>query len=128
MSRADSSTSTTKGVLKERFAKSGLDLVEGNSIFDMLPEDARQVWKERYEQALNGEYFTIPQERKVGDKTLFIEGFYGPIHNEEEEVIGAYVISKDITHEKAALDKIAQLMGDVAELRKRLDAYEGDDE
>lgn len=104
--------------LRDRFAKSDIDLKEGFNILSVLG-DAKEEWKGRYDRALNGESFMIPQERKVGDTTLFIEGFHGPIKDEENKIIGAYVISRDITERKQAFDKINKLVAEVQKLKKR---------
>lgn len=103
--------------LKERFLKTNIVLEEGDNIFDKLPADQRQVWKERYDRALLGESFMIPQERKVNDETLFIEGYYNPIKNEKGEVIGASVMSRDVTEWKRAIDEKALRESEIEKLK-----------
>ena len=103
--------------LRDRFAKTGIDLKEGFDILSVLG-DAKEEWKSRYDRAFKGESFVIPQERKVGDKTLFIEGYHGPIKDEEGKIIGAYVISRDITEKKEAFEKINKLAAEVQKLKK----------
>ncbi len=95
--------------LKGRFEASGISLKAGDYIFDKLPKDTHTVWKERYDRALKGESFIIPQERKVNEQTLYIEGYYNPIKDEEGNIIGASVMSKDITRQKRAEDEVKAL-------------------
>ncbi|MGK7389570.1 MAG: PAS domain-containing protein [Candidatus Cyclobacteriaceae bacterium M2_1C_046] len=104
--------------LRDRFAKTDVDLKEGFNILSVLG-DAKEEWKSRYDRAFKGESFMIPQERKVGDTTLFIEGFHGPIKDEDDKIIGAYVISRDITERKKAFDKINELSAEVQELKNK---------
>ncbi|MEO1050472.1 MAG: PAS domain-containing protein [Bacteroidota bacterium] len=118
---ADYNITIVNEVLKERFRASGIELNEGDHIIDKLPKESRDIWKERYERALKGESFVIPQERAVGNKTLHIVGHYGPIKDEEGKVVGAFVISKDVTDQKMAVEKAERLMKEITSLKNRAD-------
>ncbi len=107
--------------LKDRFATSNITLNEGDYIFDKLPKEQHASWKERYDRALAGESFVLTTERQLKDKTLIIEVHHHPILDTAGKVIGASVVSKDITrwqqhlqekeaHEKE-LNKLRQLIG-----------------
>lgn len=102
--------------LRERFKKTGIDLREGSDILQILG-DQQSEWKSRYDRALNGETFMIPQERKVGENLLFIEGYHGPIKSEDGEIIGAYVISRDVSQKKEALEQISRLTVELQNLK-----------
>ncbi|MDN4164326.1 PAS domain-containing protein [Cytophagales bacterium LB-30] len=91
--------------LRNRFEATGIQLHVGENIFDKLPKEQHQVWKERYDRCLNGESYIITQERKVNETTLIIEGHYHPITDEDGNIIGASVMSKDITAYKQAMDE-----------------------
>ena len=107
--------------LKERFAVSGISLEEGDNIFDKLPKDKHAYWKTLYDRALEGESFVVNQERPVGDKVLFIEVYCNPIREEESgKVIGASVMSRDITKWKSAIDEKQQREEEINKLRKAL--------
>jgi PAS domain S-box-containing protein len=106
--------------LKDRFLKTNIVLNEGDNIFDKLPADQANVWKERYDRALQGESFVIPQERKVNDETLYIEGYYNPILSEDGEVIGASVMSRDVTIWKKALEEKATRESEIEKLKKAM--------
>jgi PAS domain S-box-containing protein len=107
--------------LKDRFALSGISLDEGELIFDKLPEDKHAYWKELYDRALKGEAFTITQERPVGDKVLFIEVYCHPIMDEENgQIMGASVMSKDISKWKAMLNENKELKQEINKLHSAL--------
>lgn len=103
--------------LRDRFAKTGVDLKEGDDILKLLGE-GKEEWKSRYDRAFKGESFMIPQERKVGDTTLFIEGYHGPIKDEDGKIIGAYVISRDVTEKKECFEKVNDLSAEIQQLKK----------
>ncbi len=107
--------------LKDRFAVSGISLEEGEIIFDKLAEDKRSYWKDLYDRSLAGESFTITQERPVGEKMLFIEVYCNPIRDEDSgQVIGASVMSRDVTKWKAAIDEKQLREEELNKLRKTL--------
>jgi PAS domain S-box-containing protein len=106
--------------LRNRFKESGIELNEGDNIFDKLPKEAHSLWKERYDRALAGETFKIATERKLKDKTLFIEVFHSPIKDPQGNIVGASVMSKDITEWKKALDEMAERDQEISKLKKTL--------
>lgn len=107
--------------LKDRYAASNVSLLEGDNIFDKLPKEQHSLWKERYDRALAGESFILTTTRQVRENILTIEVHHNPILDAEGKVIGASVVSKDITrwqqtlqeNEAHALDleKLKQAMG-----------------
>ena len=93
--------------LRDRFAAGGVALEEGDDIFEKLPKDQHEKWKERYERIFAGEHFVIEEERPVKNDTLYIQGHYIPIFNQKGDVSGAIVMSRDITTaHKAILEKV----------------------
>ena len=111
--------------LKARFRSSNIDLKAGTNILALLPEAARNEWKERYDRALGGESFSFMQERQTDDKTLYLEVFCNPIKDENEQIIGATVISRDMTEWRTAL---AEKDSREQELRKLRNAMGLDNE
>jgi PAS domain S-box-containing protein len=107
-------------VLKDRFASSNITLDEGENIFDKLPKAQHTLWKERYDRALAGESFMLEEERKVKDDTLYIEVHVNPITDENGQVLGVTVISKDITRWKRALDMQEQKENELNKLKTSL--------
>ena len=106
--------------LRDRFATSGIDIQEGDLIFDKLPEDQHQKWKERYDRIFEGERFIIKEERQVQNTVLHIEGHYVPIKDEEGNVLGAMVMSRDITEVHKALEEKGQRDREIEKLRKQI--------
>ena len=110
--------------LKKRFAASKIELNEGDNIFDKLPPAQHDYWKDIYERAFNGESFTFTQERPVGDKTLFIEVNCNPVMDSSGDVIGASVMSHDITAIHDAVEEKARLEKEIQQLKDELDNQE----
>ena len=84
-------------VLRKRFATSGIELKPGDSILEKLPKETLDMWKSRYDKALAGEKLRFKEERKVADKTLFLDVAADPIYSEGKQIIGCSVVSRDIT-------------------------------
>lgn len=83
--------------LRNRFKQTGTDLIAGFDILASLEKEQRDYWKPIYDRILNGEHFVFEQKRPVKDKVLHLEVHCTPIKNDKKEVIGASVLSKDIT-------------------------------
>jgi PAS domain S-box-containing protein len=84
-------------VLRKRFEASNVELKPGVSILEKLPKEAMEMWKGRYDKALAGEKLHFKEERKLEDKTLFLDVLVEPIYSEEKTIIGCSVVSRDIT-------------------------------
>ncbi|MFA0964318.1 PAS domain-containing protein [Roseivirga sp. BDSF3-8] len=106
--------------LRKRFESSGMDLKEGDHILEILPQESVEFWRERYQRTLNGESFTENQERKVGDKSLYIKVYYQPVYDENGKITGASVLSRDITEYREALEEKDTRDKEIAKLRKAL--------
>jgi PAS domain S-box-containing protein len=104
-------------VIRNRFLQTGIELKEGDNILQLLPAESAEMWKEHYDRALQGEAYHFEQERKVGDQTLFLEVYCNPVMKEDMEIIGASVISIDITDRKGAQKEVEKLLQEVAQLR-----------
>ena len=92
-------------VLKDRFNEEGKTLEEGDYIFDKIPQEIHSKWKMIYDRAFAGESFSDKHEREVDGKTLYVEAYYNPVKDANGEVIGASVVSKDVTEWKSLLDE-----------------------
>ncbi|MCC5921032.1 MAG: PAS domain-containing protein [Cyclobacteriaceae bacterium] len=110
--------------LKNRFASSGISLNPGENILDKLPEESRKLWKERYDRVLSGEDFTILEERQLENQTLFIEVIHKVIRDEEGNLIGASVTSRDITRWKEAILEKKEREAEIEKLREALGRVE----
>lgn len=106
--------------LKNRFKTSGIELSEGKKITEVLSADALKVWQLRYDKGLGGERQHFTEERITGDKTLYLEVFVEPIFDDKQDVIGCAVVSRDITEQKNAVDKVAMLEAEIAVKKIRL--------
>ncbi len=96
-------------VLKNRYRAINIELKEGESILDALPKETLPLWKSRYDQGLSGERVKLREERKVQDKTLFLEVVIEPILDEHKSIVGCSVVSRDITEQKRLMDELAEL-------------------
>ncbi len=104
--------------LKDRFKANGIELGEGMDILDVLSGDALKTWKERYERTLAGEELRFKEDRPVGDNVLKIITECFPVKDEDGAVIGAAVISKDITREETAIQQVEELSAEIAKIKK----------
>ncbi|MBL6449826.1 PAS domain-containing protein [Fulvivirga sp. 29W222] len=104
-------------VLRERFKEQGITLNPGDSILDKMHGEDKEKWKNRYDRALKGEKFAVEEKRELKDRELFISVHCDPIRNEDGEIIGATVVSRDITDQKVAIDKVEKLTAEIAKLK-----------
>lgn len=105
--------------VQKRMANAGIHLEVGSIVLEVFDDEMRAFWKERYDRALNGESYMIPETRETEEGTIYIEGYYAPLKNATNETIGCYVISRDVTQLK-----LAQL--EIEELKSKLDAFESE--
>ncbi len=88
-------------VFVEAFEQSfGIRLTEGMNLLELLPESIREMWKERYDRAFNGEHFKFTEKVELPDKELYIEVAMNPIVL-EGKVIGASFYGRDISKQKS---------------------------
>lgn len=80
--------------LRNKYIARGIDLRVGKHIFDILPKEVHEYWKDRYDRVLSGERFN-----EVTDEgnDMFLDTVYNPIFNDDNEVIGASVVANDIS-------------------------------
>lgn len=98
-------------VLKNRFLANKIELKPGVNILENLPKEALDLWKDRYDKALAGERQQFKEERKVADKTLYLDVIVEPIFNAEKKIIGCSVSSRDITELRNMENELARLKG-----------------
>jgi len=90
--------SIVNATLRDKYKGLGIDLKPGTNILDLLPADKSAYWKARYDRALKGETFVQVDENKAGGGSItHSETHHNPIRNEEGEITGVSVISRDIS-------------------------------
>lgn len=77
----------------------GINIKEGTNLLLSIPEPIREVWKSRYDRALNNESFSFIDQVTTDNVSVYVEVFMNPIII-EENTIGALFFSKDITKRK----------------------------
>lgn len=75
----------------------GVEISNGMSVFDLIPEEQRETYKSFYDRSLDGENFTIPVHWNDGVMEFFYEVNYYPIKDKEGNIIGAVANTKDVT-------------------------------
>jgi PAS domain S-box-containing protein len=98
-------------VLKNRFLAAKIELKPGVNILEKLPKESLELWQSRYDKALAGEKLRFKEDRKVGDKMLYLDVVVEPIFNAEKKIVGCSVSSRDITELKTMQDELARLKG-----------------
>lgn len=106
-------------VIKMRYREQGISMERGDYVLDKLGKDGAAIWKERYDRAMNGESFMIEEDRHAGGKTVALRIFCDPIKNEDGAIIGASVISRDVTERKEAMETVEKLMSEINELKNK---------
>ena len=114
--------------LVERFSYDGLAVGIGDNILDILPRQKQDFWKEKYDRTFGGEVFSFQQKQNVKNKTLNIQVSLNPIYDSEHLIVGAFIISKDITAIKNQETKIQYLLEkttkDAKEINHQKDFYD----
>jgi|WetSurMetagenome_2_1015567.scaffolds.fasta_scaffold00011_122 PAS domain S-box-containing protein len=75
------------------------ELTVGNNILDALPENLKELWRERYTRALNNEHFAFEDRIDNGDTIIYIEVAMNPIIV-DSKVVGVSIYGKDVTEKK----------------------------
>lgn len=92
--------SIVNATLRDKYKGLGIDLKSGTDILGLLPADKAVHWKARYDRSLKGEAFVQIDESKAADGGItYAETHHNPIKNEEGEINGVSVISRDITEQ-----------------------------
>ncbi|WP_051633234.1 PAS domain-containing protein [Thermonema rossianum] len=117
-------------VFNEEFKRrrQGIPVKEGDDFLPFIPADRREEWRLWLERAFRGERFQKIIKRETEKRVIYREYSFNPILNEEGEVIGASVFSKDITESKMAEAEnqriIQQLFEQRAQLKSRIEELE----
>ena len=80
-------------------ASFGIRLAKGVNIIEALPEDARALWKSRYDRAFRNEHFQFEDVVQTLQGPVYIEVAMNPIVV-DAKVIGVSVYSKDVSEMK----------------------------
>lgn len=111
-------------VCQEVYQKLGYELALGVSIFEYTPNKQANRWRAFYDKALNGERFVeVIDSGKYPHKT-YREFWFNPIRNEEEEITGLSIFSRDITESKKSDMRVRQLLLDSLEATENLKTKE----
>ncbi len=104
-------------VLKERYIGTQYEnLSVGQNALDNLG-DVRDEWQEYYSAVFEGESLNFVLKSTVAGENSFREYFLNPVFEDEKEVIGLTVISRDVT---AQTNKILFMEEEIAHLKKSL--------
>ena len=77
----------------------GVRLDIGMNIIDRLPQELKEIWKERYEKVLRNESLFIEDEIHGKENITYIEVAMRPVTS-SGKVIGVAVSGRDISHRK----------------------------
>ncbi len=104
--------------LRERLAKFGAIVAEGDNIFEKIAKEKHQLWKDIYDSALKGESFSTQQELQLHGRKVYMEELHAPILDGEGQVIGASTMSRDITALKEAIEALQESEKEILTLQK----------
>ena len=78
----------------------GKPVTVGTYILDAIPDERKEPIRASFDKAFNGEKVEYEQNRSTPGHPHWISVIYTPVIGENGAVIGAYVLSKDITERK----------------------------
>ncbi len=88
-------------------ATGGENIEIGQSVLtDKYSKEEIGFWKVNYDRCLSGEKFVIERESIMENGGYYLENSLEPIRDENENIIGVIVISRDISERKLAEDKL----------------------
>ncbi|NJO02371.1 MAG: hypothetical protein HC880_12390 [Bacteroidia bacterium] len=82
------------------------------------------MWKGYYDRTLAGERFSRVIDSGVFPEKTYREYWFNPIRNEQDEVTGLSIFSRDITEARKAEIRIRQLLLDSLEATENLRVQE----
>ena len=74
----------------------GVSVKAGDLIIDLIPGVWRDLWRKRYQRALDGSTYDVTDRDKVMDVNRYFQTFFNPIRI-NEEVVGVSCFAQDIT-------------------------------
>lgn len=100
----------------------GIELQTGDYILDKLGPEQEAEWRGYYERALLGETFKVEKHYTAPDLRfeIFTEISFNPIRNEQGQVTGVAVYSRDITERKKAEQALRTREAQLAEMVRSL--------
>ncbi len=112
--------------VKNRYKNTAQEGIEvGKNVLDHLGT-VRDEWKERYDRAFKGEKYDFIKKTALDGKNSYRHYFVSPIKNQQGQVVGASVFSRDISKEKnldeAQAHQIEALQQEIA-LYEKLGAH-----
>jgi PAS domain-containing protein len=89
--------------LKKRYDNTAYhDIDEGTNVLAALDIGIRQEWKAYYDRGLNGERFNFVIKSSVQGEDSYREYHINPVINDQNEIVGISVFSRDVTSQKTA--------------------------
>lgn len=79
----------------------GVKLELGKSVVEILPDDLKQLWLDRYRRTFENNSFVEEDEITIGDEKIYIEVSATPIYV-DDKVVGASFYGENITARKQA--------------------------
>ena len=109
---------------QNEYRKRGIDIILGTYIFNFMTSKEERKWKVYYDRALKGERFRkVFESGEYPDKN-YRENWFNPIQDEEGEVTGFSIFSRDVTESKVSEIKIRRLLLESLEATETLKAQE----
>jgi PAS domain-containing protein len=99
-------------VLQKRYEKSRYTCNKGDDILASMSEEVAREWKAYYDRALSGERFDFVLKSSVEGEDSYRHYYMNPIFDEFDKVVGASIVSRDVTEEKVNEIRIQNLLED----------------
>jgi len=95
--------------VRENYAQNGIEVQLGASVLDLLPPEEKEAYLTLYNRALSGEDFTEYTHFQMENIDIYYEVNYFPLRQQNEKVMGACVIARDITERKKQEQQIVEI-------------------
>jgi PAS domain S-box-containing protein len=103
--------------MKEVYQYRYTPISEGVNFLNSLPAEKKQLWKEAFDRALQGELFVTTWEDTPFAEAVYHELSFNPVKTDHDEIIGVSVFIKDISERRKQELEKARLLRE-AEVRE----------
>jgi PAS domain S-box-containing protein len=93
----------TNEITKQKIAEYfQVTVSEGSGILEMVPPERHTALKKIYEQVFEGSFYKTETEVKLASETIYLANHFKPARDEDGNIIGVLVITRNITESKKA--------------------------
>ena len=119
---------SANAAVRENYEGSGLEPKEGELLWNFVPQEQQDYYRDCYTRAMNGERFTEELSYEHDGQTFYFSSAFYPIMGQNDDIIGAANQTTDVTHrrrqEEEIKDQAEAIAASEEELRQNLEEME----